>query len=68
MVRNEGSTDRTFRLAIGIALLLASIAFQSFLLALPALILLVTGAIGICPLYKLIRIDTFKRQLAADGE
>jgi len=58
MLTNEGSLDRLLRLVLGIALL--SVAFigpktpWGFL----GLIPLVTAAIGFCPLYRVLGINT----------
>jgi hypothetical protein len=66
MEKNIGTTERWARAIVGLAIL-------SLLLILPGgwkwlgligLIPLVTGILGICPLYALLRINTAKRDRA----
>jgi hypothetical protein len=59
-LRNMGSLDRVIRAFIGVAAVAVAVTFHSWwglLAALP----LVTAAVGICPLYALLRISTNKR-------
>lgn len=63
MTRNEGTFDRTLRMFIGAALLLFAILAGlplGWAIASGALgaILVVTGAIGFCPLYALLGLNT----------
>jgi len=61
--KNVGTVDRVIRIVVGI-LFLAGLALNmvaaplSYLVALIGLILVVTGAIGTCPAYSLIGINT----------
>jgi fatty acid desaturase len=66
MKMNEGSVDRIIRVIVGIALIalgmlgLASGVWMWVAYVLGA-ILLVTGIIGFCPLYKLFKFSTAKK-------
>jgi hypothetical protein len=66
---NEGTIDRGVRLATGLILLAlvftALAGIWQIVAALVGLILLATGAIGVCPLYALFGISTCPRQPAA---
>ncbi len=57
MKHNMGNTDRIIRVILGVAIILAGLYFQTWLGALGA-ILLVTAAIGWCPLYAPFHIST----------
>jgi uncharacterized membrane protein len=59
--RNEGGLDRTFRIVLGLLLILAgyvSGGTWGVILYVLALVPLLTGLIGWCPLYRLFYIDT----------
>lgn len=63
--RNEGALDRAIRLALGIAIgvgvfTVLTGAWQ-IIGAVAAAILLVTAAVGFCPLYALLRLSTRRR-------
>lgn len=60
MTQNVGTADRTVRIAIGIALLLAAVLIESpnRWFGLVGLIPLLTGIFGNCPLYALFGINT----------
>ncbi len=66
---NEGTLDRGVRLVAGLILL--ALVFTTLtgiwqiVAAVVGLILLATGAIGVCPLYTLFGITTCPRQAAA---
>jgi hypothetical protein len=58
---NEGGLDRTFRIMLGLLLILAgyvSGGAWGIVLYVIAIVPLLTGVIGWCPLYSLFRIDT----------
>ena len=55
--RNMGSVDRLVRLALAAGLFIGAV-FGPWWLAIPAVVLLVTAAIGWCPLYCPFRIST----------
>ncbi len=60
--QNEGALDRVIRLVIGVAL--GALVFTSLtgvwqiVAAIVAAILLLTAAVGFCPLYALFRVST----------
>jgi hypothetical protein len=55
---NIGKIDRILRLVIGVALLLLAFQLQNILLGIVGLVVLVTGVIKFCLLYKLLGINT----------
>lgn len=63
MVRNEGTFDRVLRVVVGLVLL-AAWAFgwwggaAAVVLGVVGAVLVVTGAVGFCPLYRLLGIAT----------
>lgn len=63
MVRNEGTVDRVLRVVVG-AVLLAAWAFGwlsgtlAVVLGVVGLVLVATGAVGFCPIYRLLGIAT----------
>jgi hypothetical protein len=63
---NEGSADRDVRIVLGIVLAVVAIFYLQGLLAIVlgilSLVLLVTSAIGFCPIYKIIGINTAQSQ------
>jgi hypothetical protein len=58
MKTNEGKWDRIFRVVLGLGLLSLVFVGPQTLWGLIGLIPLLTGAIGFCPLYKVIGMDT----------
>ncbi|GAB4522834.1 MAG: DUF2892 domain-containing protein [Anaerolineae bacterium] len=58
MSRNESNTDRIIRFVLGLVLLGITFASGLWLVALPAVILLGTAAVGFCPLYRIVGINT----------
>ena len=58
MRRNVGTTDRTIRMLLGIALLMLVLAGPKTLWGLVGLVPLATGALGYCPLYSVLGITT----------
>jgi hypothetical protein len=60
MKANEGSTDRTVRIVVGLALLVGVIFIEGPLrwIGLVGLVPLATGVLGYCPLYGLFGFDT----------
>jgi hypothetical protein len=55
---NEGTLDRTIRVAIGVALLSLIFIGPKSMLGLIGLVPLATGLIGVCPLYGILGIRT----------
>lgn len=64
MPKNMGETDRTLRLIAGIILLSLALLVTSEWrwLGLIGLIPFVSGAMGICPLYTIVGIDTCEKE------
>jgi hypothetical protein len=63
MKTNEGTVDRIIRAVVGVAALLGAFAMGSgsvafVLLLVVGAILLVTAAVGFCPLYRVFGINT----------
>jgi hypothetical protein len=66
---NEGQIDRAVRVVLGLLILI--VAFKvggvlNLLVGLVALILLITGVVGICPAYFLIKINTLNDKINKD--
>ncbi len=61
---NESNSDRIVRVVVGVALLIAAFTVLGGVLAAIAiavgLILTVTGAVGFCPIYKVLKTGTRK--------
>jgi hypothetical protein len=55
---NEGTLDRTIRIALGLALVSLVFVGPRSLWGLLGLVPLATGAIGFCPLYRIIGLST----------
>ncbi len=55
---NEGTLDRGLRIVIGLALLSLTLVGPKSMLGLIGIIPLVTGAIGFCPIYKVLGLST----------
>lgn len=63
MTKNMGQTDRIIRAVIGVVLLIAFFSMSggfAWLLGLVGLVMLATSAMGICPPYALLGINTCK--------
>jgi len=68
-MQNEGALDRGIRFIIGCCLLAAALmspfaSHQQVFLGLGAGVVYLTAAVGFCPLYKLIRLNTTRHQPA----
>lgn len=73
MGKNVGVVDRVFRVVIAVVLAvliaLGTVkAVAAWVLGIIALILLVTGIVAFCPLYKVLGIRTLKEGGASQGE
>lgn len=55
---NEGTLDRVLRIALGLGLISTVFVGPQTLWGLVGLVPLATGAIGFCPLYKIMGIST----------
>ncbi len=58
--KNEGTLDRTIRIALGIALLAIVFVGPKSLWGLVGVIPLLTGLVGSCPLYSVLHVSTDK--------
>ena len=58
MKTNEASWDRAIRLVVGIGLLSLTVVGPQTLWGLVGIVPLVTGAVGFCPLYRLLGMST----------
>ena len=58
MSRNEGTADRIIRVVLGLALLSLVFVGPQSLWGLIGLVPLVTGLVGMCPIYSLLGIRT----------
>ena len=63
MSMNEGTADRVIRVIVGLVAAVLAVAVglsgtAGIILGIVAVILLVTGAIGFCPLYALLHFST----------
>jgi hypothetical protein len=65
MKLNESNTDRIIRAVAGVVLLYLGFGVLSGALAIVAdvlgIVLLLTGAIGFCPLYAVLKLSTLKK-------
>ena len=66
MTKNVGSADRVIRTLVALAIGVLIIGGQftgtaAVILGIVAVVLLVTGATGVCPLYALLKLTTAKR-------
>jgi len=59
-IRNEGTVDRVVRIVLGVALLAFGLFTRSWVGAI-GVVPLLTGAVGFCPLYRLIGVQTCER-------
>lgn len=57
MKKNIGKTDKAIRFGVGLAIILAGVAYQSWFGAIGA-VLIFTSAIGWCPAYMPFNINT----------
>ncbi len=65
MTTNESSIDRIIRLVVGIVALVAAFAvglgsLGGIILAVVGVVMLVTAAVGFCPLYRVFGLSTCK--------
>ncbi len=58
MSRNGGKTDRVMRVLLGLALLSLTVVGPQSLWGLIGIVPLLTGAVGFCPLYRVLGINT----------
>jgi hypothetical protein len=60
LVKNVGKTDRNIRLAAGGILVFLGIFTNSWIFSVLGLVVLATGAVGTCPAYIALKMDTTK--------
>jgi hypothetical protein len=67
MRANEGTTDRVLRVAVGLALIAVGFAWlqgtAGIVIGAVGFVPLVTGIVGWCPIYALLKIDTLRVRL-----
>lgn len=61
MKTNEGMNDRVIRMFLGVSIAMFLV-FQNTAWALVGLIPFITGAVGICPLYSILGINTMPKK------
>jgi hypothetical protein len=64
LIKNVGKTDRNIRLAAGGVLVFLGIVTNTVLFSVIGLVVLATGAIGTCPAYMALKMDTTKNDKA----
>jgi hypothetical protein len=64
LIKNVGKTDRNIRLAAGGVLVFLGIVTNTVLFSILGLIVLATGAVGTCPAYMVLKMDTTKNDKA----
>ena len=62
MKRNVGGIDKIIRIILGFAIFILGYYYQSIILGLIGLIILLTGLLGWCGLYKIFKISTYKEK------
>ncbi|MGA1820372.1 MAG: DUF2892 domain-containing protein [Thermoplasmatota archaeon] len=62
MLRNMGAIDRIIRALVGLALVVIGIFSGLWWLYIIAAVMLLTSAVGICPLYLPLKIKTFTKK------
>ena len=62
MRKNMGSIDRSIRALVGVGLVIIGVLTGLWWLYIIAAIMLLTSAVGICPLYLPLRIRTFTKK------
>lgn len=68
MKPNEGTLDRTLRVSAGLILIVATASGAIGLWGYVGVVPLVTGMIGLCPLYSLLGISTCPAPAAGPGK
>lgn len=70
---NVGISERTIRIIVGVALLLVAFltgipAWGAILAGIIGVVALVTGAVGFCPAWKILGLNTCARGPGSEGE
>ena len=63
MKKNVGGIDKIIRIVLGLALFILGYYYQSILLGVISIIILLTGIIGWCGIYKIFKISTYKEKV-----
>ncbi|MGM0556407.1 MAG: YgaP family membrane protein [Myxococcota bacterium] len=63
--RNEGKVDRGLRVVLGLALLSLTVVGPQTMWGLLGIIPLFTGAVGMCPIYSLLGVNTCGKEECA---
>lgn len=58
MCFNEGPLDQALRFSVGVAVIITGVILDNYLISAVGLVPLVTGIVGFCPLYTLLKINT----------
>lgn len=58
MCFNAGPLDRALRISLGIGLVVYGLGTGNFIMAAVGVVPLLTGAIGLCPLYSILKLNT----------
>ena len=58
MCFNAGKIDRIIRVSVGLGLIVFGLLNENYIVAAVGAIPLITGAIGFCPFYPLIKLNT----------
>lgn len=58
MCYNAGPLDRALRISVGIGLIVYGLGTGCFVMAAIGVVPLLTGAIGLCPFYSLLKLNT----------
>jgi|YelNatPaOPRAMG01_1025707.scaffolds.fasta_scaffold38041_3 membrane-bound ClpP family serine protease len=62
MKRNVGGVDKTIRIILGFILFILGYYYQSIWFGVIGLIIILTGILGWCALYKIFKISTYKEK------
>lgn len=62
MKRNVGGVDKTIRIILGFILFILGYYYQSIWFGVIGLIIILTGILGWCGLYKIFKISTYKEK------
>jgi len=58
MCFNEGPLDRALRISLGIGLIIYGFTTESMIMSTLGVVPLLTGIIGLCPLYSILKLNT----------
>ena len=58
MCFNAGKIDRIMRISVGLGLIVFGLLNENYIVAAVGLIPIITGSIGFCPFYSLLKLNT----------